>query len=150
MLLADLFQSTCKLEDIREVLAGVPVQIISQRAAAQQVNVPWNFASEVTLVKIVRRFVLASEETPPKRRIRDYSDAELSGSSEDSNFLIFDIESERRVLDLKRGYWVHGVCATKGCSRALGQAQIFYFACSELRRHQPERRDTTQSTPVLT
>ena len=94
-------------------------------------NVPWNFASVVILLKIVRRLVLAGEETTPKRRICNDSDAELSGSFEDSKLLIFDIESERRILDLKRSDWVHGMCATKGCSRALGQAQIFYFACSK-------------------
>ena len=105
------------------------------KRSSPQVNVPWNFASVVILVKIIRRFVLASEETAPKRRIRNNGDAELSGSLEDSKFLIFDIESERRILDLKGSDWVHGVCATKGCSRALGQAQIFNFACSKLRKY---------------
>jgi hypothetical protein len=99
------------------------------------VNIPWNFASVIILVKIIRRIVLASEETAPQRRICNNSDVEFSGSFKDSKFLIFDIKSERRILDLKRSDWVHGVCTTKGFSRALGQAQILYFSCSKLRQY---------------
>lgn len=75
-------------------------------------------------------YVSPGKHTTSKGRIRDDRNAELPRELEQPDFLVFDVERERRVLDLQRGDRVHGVRATERVRGTLGEAEIFYLARS--------------------
>lgn len=56
----------------------------------------------------------AGEESTAERRVGDDLDAKLTGSFEETNLFILDVESERRVLDLDGGDRVNFVCTAEG------------------------------------
>lgn len=57
--------------------------------------------SEIVVRKIISRFDLSGQETPPEGRICHDDYAQLSARLEKRDFGIFNVESPRRVFDLK-------------------------------------------------
>jgi hypothetical protein len=72
---------------------------------------------------------LASEEPASEGRVRDDLDAELAAGGEQVNLGVLNVEREGRVLDLHRGYGVHGVRAAQGVGRDFGKAEVLDFSC---------------------
>lgn len=72
--------------------------------------------------------VLTSEEATAKGRISDDGNAKFLGCLEESNLLIFNVKSERRIFDLQGSDRMDGVGTTQSSSGALREAEVPNFA----------------------
>jgi hypothetical protein len=62
---------------------------------------PRGYLSEIIIRKVVSRFDLTGQETPPEGRICHDGYAKLSTSFEKPHLRIFNIQSPRGIFDLK-------------------------------------------------
>lgn len=75
--------------------------------------------SEITFIKVVGRFVLASEHTTSQGGVGNDRGTELLGRLDQTEAVIIELsfELERRVFELNGSYWVDLVSTTKRASR---------------------------------
>lgn len=71
---------------------------------------------------------MPGEETATEWSVRDDIDTEFVRSLEKADLLVFDVEGEGRVFDLKGSDWMDSMSAAKSVCRALREADIFDFA----------------------
>ena len=65
--------------------------------------------------EVLETYISSSDETSTERRVADDGNAKLAGNSEDTHFLIFDVENEGTELDLDRRDRVNLVRTTGVC-----------------------------------